>query len=920
MSGFIAVQPPVASAEPPKTTNLVDENPDHPVEMLGAATETMRATKHPDGRMTIETWSQPVRIKQATGSWAWVDPTLVKRNGVLQPKVAKAGLEISPGGTEKPLAKFSPNKNQSISLNWPNALPAPEITGNRATYRDAAGPGADLVLTALATGYRQEVVLRERMSHPVKLALPVQASGLRLESEKDGRIQLVDSSRHKVAGAFKAGITTRPSDGKKAGIAARKPGRVKTTVNDGQGQQELVITPDQDFLDDPATAYPVIISSAFTLSLDADVDVADDGQLADPARPFLTAGSIFGILNRTYLRFKATAITSQDVVDAKLSMLNTEAPGCGDIVGDGIQVRRVTSAWDKDNLTWDNTPSSTLEGAVTVRKAYSTECGEGRLEWPITDIVRSWANHSPNYGLELRTPDESSPDDNYRGFASSEYGTAEATPKLTVTYQSFGGPTIVNPAGSDGVEVFTAPDRWQRDSLPMAEAQAHALDVADTRVAAHSSALATPLVDMVTGAVHIPAVTAEGQSIAAEAVSGTAYLSNGDSDWTVSGEFEGSAESDADGDGVPGVTEGFTFSPNVQMVPHSAAKLGSIMAEVLNLDAELPGGDKILAASLWPERNQVMLQATEVSPQLRLALAQRYGVTAVSIWLRSGLERPIPLVQHAAAEDKCPLDAQGKERECRLKDGVVGETIGDLDLYINGGSRYLTSAGGCSTGFAWGTASQNYYITAGHCLPDGTAPAGAARLTDNSGTLGDLAGTNYRNNVGTIPYPANAGKYGDLARMKLTTRVHTASIFSGGPTSTTKREVVGKWTRSPRKGDRYCTGGYKKGELCGWVVQNARTSAEYRSSPTDPTVERVENVFEGSKDGVCSQQGDSGGPVYTIIQPGYPSVGDVVAKGIISGGRDQANSNILLSCKNYSTDIWYAYAAFGGDIKKRKLD
>ncbi|MFB4273178.1 DNRLRE domain-containing protein [Nonomuraea sp. GTA35] len=870
--------------------------------------------------MTIETWSQPVRVKQPAGTWAWIDPTLVARNGVLQPKIAKAGLEISAGGSGKPLATFSPHRDRSISLSWPQPLPAPVVTGNRATYRDAAGAGVDIVLTALATGYRQDIVFRERPSKPVKLALPVQGSGLRLEEQKDGRLRLVDAARHRVAGGFQADIIAAPSGSEEARASTGKPGRVKAEVEDTQGRQTLVITPEEKFLQDPATTYPVTLSSAFTMGLDADVDVANDGALADPTRPLLTAGSIFGILSRTYLRFNTTAITGQDVVDAKLSLLNNDGPGCGDIVGDGIQVRRVTSTWDKDDLTWDTTPSSTLDGAVTVREGYSAECGEGRLEWPITDIARSWANHSPNYGLELRTPDESSPDDNYRGFASSEYGIADATPKLTVTYQGFGGPTIVSPAGSDGVEVFTAPDRWQRDSLPIAEAQAHALDVADTRVSAHSSALATPLVDMVTGAVHIPAVTAEGQSLAAQAVAGTAYLSNGDSDWTVPGEFEGAAESDADGDGAPGVSESFSFNPTVQVVAQSAAKLDSIMDEVLGLDAVLPGGDKIMAAGLWPERNQVILQATEVSPELRLALAQRYGVTAVSIWLRPDAGRPITLVERTAAADTCPLDDKGKERECRLSDGVTGETIGELDLHINGGSRYRTTTGTCSTGFAWGTTSENYFITAGHCLPEGTTPSGAVRLTDNSGVLGDAAGSNYRTNVGTIPYPANAGKYGDLSRMKLTTRVHTASIFSGGPTSTTKREVVGKWTRSPRKGDRYCTGGYKKGELCGWVVQNARTYYEFVDTPGGPIAGRIENIFEGSKDGACSQPGDSGGPVYTIIQSGYPSAGDVMAKGIVSGGRDQENSNILLSCKNYSTNIWYAPAAFGGDIKKRKLD
>ncbi|WP_433516896.1 hypothetical protein ACQP2T_15865 [Nonomuraea sp. CA-143628] len=36
----------------------------------------------------------------------------------------------------------------------------------------------------------------------------------------------------------------------------------------------------------------------------------------------------------------------------------------------------------------------------------------------------------------------------------------------------------------------------------------------------------------------------------------------------------------------------------------------------------------------------VLLQATAVSPALRLALAQRYGVSSVAIWLRPNASLP----------------------------------------------------------------------------------------------------------------------------------------------------------------------------------------------------------------------------------------------------------------------------------------
>ncbi|SDI57892.1 hypothetical protein SAMN05421505_1754 [Sinosporangium album] len=901
---------------------LVNEDPHQPVELLGAATETMRATRHPDGRITMETWSQPVRVQQTTGAWAWIDTTLVEQGGVLRPKVAKTTSHFSPGGSDKPLVTFSPDDKQSVSLRWPTALPRPTVHGNKATYADAGGSGADLVLTALPTGYRQEIVLRSKPSRPVEITLQVESKGLKLRERKGG-LDLVTSAGHRISRAYNAATWAKPEGDRKPAAAPRGPGRVKTALSRSKDRQSLVIAPDAALLNARSTTYPLTIASTFTTSTNIDVDIADDGLSADPTRPLLTAGTVFGLPNRTYLQFDTRGLIGNQVLDAKLSLLNTDAPSCGDPVGDGIQVRRVTSRWSQDTLTWANKPTSTDEGARTVTRAFAPLCDPGRLEWPLTDIAQSWAGGTGNFGLELRAANEANPDDNWRALASSEHGGPDTTPKLTATFESFGEPTIVHPAGPDGVEVFTAPQLWRR-GMPMAEAQAHALDVADERVAAHSTALGPPMLDMVTGEVVTPAVTPEGQAVATPALTGTAYLSNGGADWSQADEFEGSQESGADGTGASGVTQPFTLSPRVPIVSNSSSRLTTIAGEILGLDAEIPGVDKIIESTVWAERNQVMVQASAVTPALRLALAQRYGTTTVAIWLRPGVERPIRMIAEPDPDIstwKCALDGNGKERDCRLKDGIIGgSTIGEFDAFINGGSRYMSHGGRCSTGFAWGSQSDNYYITAGHCLPTNMPANQTPGLTDNSGTLGDRAGTTYTDGKGSIILPnPRGGLHGDLARIKLTTRVHTASIFSGDRYSHKKRAVVGKWSRSPRKGDQYCNGGYKTGEQCGWVVEDPNAMAEYENPGNQPD-DNVYPLVQGSRTGKCTLSGDSGGPVYTVIQPGSPGAGKVMAKGIISGGSRAESTFWPFSCNNYFTDIREVVRTWGGDIKKRSIN
>ncbi len=652
--------------------------------------------------------------------------------------------------------------------------------------------------------------------------------------------------------------------------------------------------------------------------------MADDGSLSDPSRPLLMAGPIFGLLNRVYLKFDTKGLIGKKVLDAKLSMLNTDAPGCGETV-QGIQVRRVTSGWDPSNLTWANKPSSTDEGAQTITTAYAPDCAPGRLEWPVTGIMQSWASGG-NFGLELRGADEASGDDDWRELASAEYGQPDTTPKLTATFESFGEPTIVYPAGSDGVEVFTAPATWRR-GMPLAESQAHALDVADTRVEANASTLAPPLVDMVTGEVVTPALTPEGRDVASPPLVGTAYLSNGGAEWSYASEFEGAEETDEDGDGVAGISEPFTLNPRVPMVVNSAQRLKAIAGEILTLDGQIPGADKLIESTIWPERNQVMVQASEVTPELRLGLAQRYGTTTVSIWLRSGLERPSRLLGPNDPDpdiktNKCQLDKNGKELDCRLKDGIVKNDSWSLgfDMYLNGGSRIGARNGHpCSAGFAWGTKSDNYFITAGHCLPTDMPSTQNVLLTDGN-VLGDKAGSSYTTDKGSVIQPAPlGGLHGDLARFKLTTRVSTASIFTSDDFFTNRKsEVVGKWTRSPQKNDEYCTGGYRTGQECGWVVDDPSAMTEYPGD-TAGKIETVIPVVAGGRSGKCTWPGDSGGPVYTIIPKGHPGAGKIIAKGIISGGTNAESSGPVFECTNYFTDIRIATRLFGGDIKKRKI-
>ncbi|MEV4017432.1 hypothetical protein AB0J35_43775 [Nonomuraea angiospora] len=168
-------EPTATPTAPSETTFPRPEDPDaplraaieeakkqnKPVPVEAVYTETSRTWAYPDGHLTLQSYAGPSQLKQSDGSWAWIDTTLVERDGALKPKLAKADVSFSLGGNG-PFASMVRGKGQRFALSWLKDLPRPEVTGNVARYRDAAAPGADLVVTALPTGFRHDVVLRER--------------------------------------------------------------------------------------------------------------------------------------------------------------------------------------------------------------------------------------------------------------------------------------------------------------------------------------------------------------------------------------------------------------------------------------------------------------------------------------------------------------------------------------------------------------------------------------------------------------------------------------------------------------------------------------------------------------------------------------------------------------------------------------
>ncbi|WNZ14545.1 DNRLRE domain-containing protein [Streptomyces sp. 11x1] len=430
-----------AEADDEASAQLMARLQDRRIEILGARTAATTSWANPDGTVTVESFTGPIRVKDAAGKWRPVDVTLSEADGEIVPKAAAADIAFSAGGSKAPLAQVSRGE-KSFGVAWDGALPKPVLKGNTATYRDAV-PGGDVVVSALPEGFSHSVVLRERPSGPVEFRLPVQAEGLTLEETSDQRLRWEDSKGKQVAAAPPPLMWGDSEDAKSQ--EPERTAKVSATVETAaDGDQTLVLKPSETFLSDPDVTYPVVIDPTNTLAgPTTDTWIQYDAYPASQrGSTELKAGTYDGVQKaRSFLKFSTSQYTGKKIVDTDLRLYSYYSSTCS-TSGSGVQARRVTADWDPSAVSWSAQPSTTTTGAVTstAAKGYSSSCPAGLVSWDVDAIVQAWADGSPNYGIRLAAVDETDVL-TWRRYRSANYvdgsHNPDVEPSLTVTYNSY---------------------------------------------------------------------------------------------------------------------------------------------------------------------------------------------------------------------------------------------------------------------------------------------------------------------------------------------------------------------------------------------------------------------------------------------------------------------------------------------------
>lgn len=426
------------------------------IEIESLHTENSTTVANPGGgTLGTYVYSQPVRVKR-DGAWRAIDTTLVVENGVVKPRAVKLDISLSNGGNTTLLTAKGESlgtkkgKAGEVEITAPGELPAPKLSGNRAVYESAYGRGVDLVVTVTPTGFHREIVIRERPGG--QLTLPISAdlpAGMSYGRTSSGTATVLDGDKPVTELA-----TVRMLDA----TAAKDPGSgrvgtARTAVERKQDGPALVLSPDAGFLADPRVVYPVTLAadesdwygpgypddtfinnktwntggpnqSMFKLLVGNGGNAISNGPTNDPSTVW-----------RSYLRFDLTGtpFMGRTIINADLRPWNYRSHACGDAKGD-IVVRRITSNWSVNSLSWSNQPTVTTSGQGVKGSAVGDHCS-GNLTsrdvyYTIEGIVRDWAAGQPNYGLRVGALQEGNVV-NWREFRSANYTDFDGHPRTS---------------------------------------------------------------------------------------------------------------------------------------------------------------------------------------------------------------------------------------------------------------------------------------------------------------------------------------------------------------------------------------------------------------------------------------------------------------------------------------------------------
>ncbi|GLY52641.1 LamG-like jellyroll fold domain-containing protein [Lentzea sp. NBRC 102530] len=413
-------------------------------------TEQSQVKANPDGSRTLVTHTHPVRVKQ-NDAWTAVNLDLAPRpDGSLAPKAAPVSMVFTAGGVGsagKPVARLIKG-DAEVGFSWDTDLPPVRISGQTATYPEVL-PGVDLELQTSLTGFAQNLVVKtaEAARNPQlrKITFKSHTKNTTITGPGQGAAKLA-------AGAD--GLVVTGPDGNQifSGDASRmwdsSASPRHATMGVEVGENTISITPDQNFLVDPNTTYPVRLDPDYSCTScskthhavvqspwkDAQNYDVTSGQLFDLKSGYLNGAALqtpngAAGVSRTYFEINTWPIVGKKISSATLHARVSSTYSCSPTP---------TELWNtwgiNTGTTWNNQPGwiSNLSENNTRNNAVHCPTDGGADFNAFSAVVRAAAEPWGATTFMFKAKYEDSLDASWRRF--------DLNPYLEVKYNSYPNP------------------------------------------------------------------------------------------------------------------------------------------------------------------------------------------------------------------------------------------------------------------------------------------------------------------------------------------------------------------------------------------------------------------------------------------------------------------------------------------------
>ncbi|MFD7101402.1 LamG-like jellyroll fold domain-containing protein [Streptomyces celluloflavus] len=409
------------------------------VEIASLRGESSDVFATPEGDLEAREYLRPVRARVG-GEWKSVDTDLARTSGgMVAPKVTTVGLSVSGGGDDQPLVRMT-KAGRQLELSWPGTLPAPELNGATATYRDVLD-GVDLRMGVQEDGFSQLFVVKSRKaaesSELAELKLKLRTEGLETRETADGGLEATEKGAKGVvfeapkpmmwdSSPGEAPPASGETDGSNEAGAPQARAAVAAVVGTaeaGNGKHEpgagesaklapvgvdlpahgnsMILKPDQDVLKGKDTQYPVFIDPQWYSPRASSWTMASKYWAGSPQWKF-NGKSDAGLgycgwsycapydTKRLFYQIPTSKFAGKSILSAEFVVRNVHSASCA---------KREVQLWRTKGITntttWNsqNAPDYWIKKLATESFAYGySGCVAGDAEFDVKSAVQEAAD------------------------------------------------------------------------------------------------------------------------------------------------------------------------------------------------------------------------------------------------------------------------------------------------------------------------------------------------------------------------------------------------------------------------------------------------------------------------------------------------------------------------------------------------